>query len=194
MRLGPLRHVLRTMILIGAVATLITLGLPVGPVAAHTDLEASRPADGADVDGVPAVITLTFGDPIQESFSDVTLSIGQDAPVTLPLVAEDRTLSAAVPNAISTSQAVGVTKTWRVLYRTVAEDGHVIDGSISFAVTGSATPASAPPAAPPEPAVESPNPPAVASVPWPVLIGLAIATLLAAGIVGIRVWRKAMRP
>ena len=194
MRLGTPRQVLRTMLLMGAVVTLTTLGLPVGPAAAHTDLEASSPADGGDVVGVPAMITLTFGDPIQQSFSDVTLSIGQAAPMTLPLVADDRTLSAAVPSEITTSEPVGVAKAWRVLYRTVAEDGHVIDGSISFTVTGSTTPASAPPDALPEPAVESPNPPSAAPVAWPVLIGLAIATVLGAGIVGIRLWRRSTRP
>jgi copper resistance protein C len=107
---------------------------PVAPSWAHAEIISSNPADGSTVSSVPASVTLTFTDEIDQQFvrtavttpagSGVVQSTAVRQTVTVPV-------SSAGPGA------------YKVLYRVVSADGHPISGQLRFTVAG--TPTATPP-------------------------------------------------
>lgn len=124
-----------------------TLG-SAGQSAAHTDLTASDPADGATLSAAPSAISLTFNEPVQ-NFEPVVVLTGPDGqpyPIGTPIV-DGATVSSDV-------QEVGPAGTYTIAYRVVSVDGHPVTGQLQFQLEAAADPVTTAP-----PAVESPNTP-----------------------------------
>ena len=101
------------------------------PVAAHSGLVGSTPADGARLDGVPARVRLVFDKNIAARFATVTLTHGQRS-VRLPTRVRAGTVVSTVPADVA-HQADPAGR-WRVSYRVVSGDGHPITGTVGFTV------------------------------------------------------------
>jgi methionine-rich copper-binding protein CopC len=134
---GPAR-LFRRVVLLLVVFTLATVGLA-GPALAHTTLIGSDPADGAVLTAAPTTVTLTFDDPLAD-FEPVLTLTGPDG-VTYqsgsPTVDGTR-----LSNAVN---ALPVAGTYTVAYRVVSDDGHPVEGTVSFTLAAQAiAPAPAP--------------------------------------------------
>lgn len=188
-------------LLLGLAATV----LPAGPASAHAYLESSDPAQDAQLSAAPARVSLVFDDDIQVQFTKVTLAVGSSAPATVATDIADRTVTVPVPAAIAGRQAPGSAQPWKITYRTVAGDGHPVDGTLSFTVTASTAAASpATQAAAPSPR-SSGTPTQAASArqlaaadaaepfPWPTVALLSAGTLALAGVLWVLA-RRARRP
>jgi len=98
------------------------------PLLAHTKLGGSTPADGAHVPA-PTVITLEFT-------ADVRLTA-----VKLENDAGETIETGPVPGEAATSFAVAINDTlapgrYRVSWRSVSGDSHIVSGEFRFTVTG----------------------------------------------------------
>lgn len=134
---GPAR-LFRRVVLLLVVCTLATVGLA-GRALAHTTLIGSDPADGAVLTAAPTTVTLTFDDPLAD-FEPVLTVTGPDG-VTYqsgsPTVDGTR-----LSNAVN---ALPVAGTYTVAYRVVSDDGHPVEGTLSFTLAAQAiAPAPAP--------------------------------------------------
>lgn len=134
---GPAR-LFRRVVLLLVVCTLATVGLA-GRALAHTTLIGSDPADGAVLTAAPTTVTLTFDDPLAD-FEPVLTVTGPDG-VTYqsgsPTVDGTR-----LSNAVN---ALPVAGTYTVAYRVVSDDGHPVEGTVSFTLAAQAiAPAPAP--------------------------------------------------
>lgn len=132
---------LRRSCLAMAVTAVVGLGAAAVPAAAHAYLLDSSPEDGATVDDPPTEIVLEFSEAIQPDFVQVAVLDEADEP-----------LKVAAPDVAGPLVTQPVTElqpgAYRVSYRVVSADGHPVDGSVSFTVTGTAA---EPPAAEPSP-------------------------------------------
>lgn len=136
------------------------VAIPSGPASAHAYLESSIPAEGAHLSAIPDQVSLIFGDNIEAQFTTVTLAVGTSAPATLATATSGQTVTVELPANILAWQAPASTAPWTVNYRAVANDGHPVEGTISFTVTASPPQAAAPlPSADPA----TPSPPPIAS-------------------------------
>ena len=151
-------------------AGLATLALMAGgaalapSVAAHSELVSSDPADGATLDAPPTTVTFTFNEPLMPDFvrfiaTDPTGQTG-DVPVS---AVDGPTATLAWPSGAPGGE-------WTVNYRVVSQDGHPVEGGITFSYTSaspspppsspaasSSAPPTAPTSAPPTSAVPSPS-------------------------------------
>lgn len=109
--------------LIGSIALGGTLA------SAHTALESSNPADGSTLDRRPTEISFEFAEPLLPDF--VKFVAIDDAGTTSELTVK----SVDGPNAVLDWPAEFAAGTWTVEYRVVSEDGHPVNGSISFSYT-----------------------------------------------------------
>jgi copper resistance protein C len=125
-----------------AVTTVVGLGAAAVPAAAHAYLLDSSPEDGATVDDPPTEIVLEFNEAIQPDFVQVAVLDEADEPLD---VAAPEVAGPVVTQPVTELQP----GEYRVSYRVVSADGHPVDGSVSFTVTGAAA---EPPA--PEPTAE----------------------------------------
>jgi hypothetical protein len=169
-----------------AVIAAALLGWAATPAAAHSELVASDPADGASLPSAPPSATLTFNEDIAGEFTSVAVTIGGAAPAPAaattagPVVTVDlaAALAALPPDTPAQSGPVG----WTVAYRVVSADGHPIQGQVAFTAPLPAAPTPTAgdlaPAAAAEPS--DPADPGGSAAPW--LVGGAV--LLAAGAVG----------
>jgi len=115
------------------------------PAYAHAVLVSSDPPEGGSVSSDLAQVTLTFNDPMQNEFAQVTVV---DATGTQRQQGSPQVAGTQVTQAVSGLTAGGHT----VSYRIVSADGHPVTGEIAFTVTA---PAETAPAAPsPEPSPE----------------------------------------
>lgn len=126
--------------------TTLLLGLLVGvlgatPAAAHDTLEGSDPGDGATVATVPASVTLTFNEEVQ-NFSPVIQVTGPDG--TDWADGEPTVAGVDVSVPVKAGAPAGA---YTVAYRIVSSDGHPVTGELTF--TAEAAAAGAAPAAPP---------------------------------------------
>lgn len=101
---------------------------------AHTDLVRSSPAEGDRLETAPREIELEFSEDVDPSLSTVVLSRAGSDPVRLQVVGggQSAVLLAEVP-AVASSD----TESWSVGYRVTSVDGHPIEGSVVFVVSGS---------------------------------------------------------
>ena len=151
----------------GALAlAVLTPGALLAPTAlAHSELVASDPADGATLDAAPTTVSFTFNEPLMPDFVRFVATDPSGATGDLPVSSvEGPTATIDWPPAAPGGE-------WRVNYRVVSQDGHPIEGGITFsyaaaspmpsptsAAPTSASPTSAPPtSAPPTSAVPSPS-------------------------------------
>jgi hypothetical protein len=184
------------------VGLLAVMAIAVGasPARAHAELESSDPPDGATMATAPAAISFTFGEQILSEGNAVTLTdvaAGTRLEVG-PVEVEGDTVSVAWPETSAAGE-------FRAAYRVVSEDGHPIDGTISFTVqravgdvaatsgaasaspTTSPTPTvSAPPSSPASPAPQEGDADA-GFLAW--VLGIGVAVLLGA-LAGMWVMRR----
>ncbi len=160
--------------------TAAALLLAAAPASAHTRLLSSDPADGSSRDDAPTRVSLLFNESIEAGFATVTV-VGPDGnPYQTGPVS---TSGGEVAVGVSPLGPAGV---YQVGYRVVSDDGHPVQGAVSFTLT-TPGPGAAPPAAPPTPAAAAPADPAPAAATappapqsdgastWPWLIGALVA-------------------
>lgn len=121
-------YVRKSLSLIAVVSLLVGLA---GPALAHTKVDKTSPTDGETV--AAGKITLTV------AFTDTVLDLADSSEIVL--TGEDGSESGVgcvvvTERGIKAEAFVGTEGTYRVSWRTVAEDGHPIDGDFSFKVTG----------------------------------------------------------
>ncbi|HEU5161160.1 MAG TPA: copper resistance CopC family protein [Streptosporangiaceae bacterium] len=136
--------------IITALTTLVTITVTTvvigvvsaGPASAHTALRSASPADGASV-RPPAQIVLTYNEPVQFTRVLVTDAAGRQYQSGRP-VNVDNTVTENIASPLPNGR-------YTVAWRVVASDGHPVEGTYQFTVSGSAAsaPAAAPPAAAP---------------------------------------------
>lgn len=123
----------------GLIAGLLCLGagtLAAGTAAAHSSPVSSVPADGASVETGPERVSITFNEPLQESFPALTV-VGPDGNLWSkgdPTVAGP-TVSVPVGE-------LGPTGVYKIGYRVTSADGHPVKGERTFTLTkaGNGTP------------------------------------------------------
>jgi methionine-rich copper-binding protein CopC len=165
----------------------LALLLGAAPAFAHTRLESSDPADKSTVDTAPDSVSLTFNEDIGAEFASMSV-VGPDG--TNYATGTVSTSGGQVSTAVSPLGPAGV---YEIGYRVVSDDGHPVQGTVSFTLT-TAGPAAAAPAAPaPEPApVVAPqaNTAAGEGAPiWPWLVGAVILVAVGA-IAALRLGRR----
>jgi len=185
-----------------ALAALIG-GTVIAPAAlAHSELVSSDPADGAVLDAPPTTVSFTFNEALMPDFvrfvgTDPSGQTG-DLPVS----------SVEGPTATIDWPATAPAGEWRVSYRVVSQDGHPIEGAITFTYAG-ASPTPAPTSAAPtsaEPTSAAPTSAApTTAAPSPsttpaadtsggtsglLIAGLAVGVIVIAGIVIALVARR----
>jgi methionine-rich copper-binding protein CopC len=175
--------------LVGAMALLVT---PLG-ARAHSELKTALPADGSTVVGTPDEIVLTFTDHLNPTKSSIILLDGSGTQVAKagPDPANDSVMRLTPP-----TLGAGA---YEIDWTSVALDGDLLRGKVTFTVTAptpsptveptaapSATPvASAPPSQTPSPSpspVASPAPVPTSASSADVLIPVVVAILLIAGL------------
>lgn len=130
------------------------------PAWAHTALESSTPADGASVAQAPREIALTFTEDVPADGATVTVT-GPDRAdrVAGPVTGDGGTLTVPL-------QPLGPAGTYTVTYRVVSDDGHPVEGTVTFTLTtpgSAASTAAAAPASPAAPATSASPAPAPAA-------------------------------
>jgi putative copper export protein/methionine-rich copper-binding protein CopC len=99
----------------------------------HVRLESSTPAPGELIDSAPSQLRLRFSGRIEQRYSDVRLFAPDGGGVPTGTVTfvegSDREFTAAVP-------PISVPGMYTVRWRTAGADGHVLEGSYSFALAG----------------------------------------------------------
>jgi len=131
-----------------ALAILLLLALP-GTAAADAELETAIPADGSTVEGTPDEIVLLFTQPVFEGSSlelrsaadEVLATGGPDPAGTIRM--------AIVPPTLESG-------TYTVRWTSIASDGHVVRGTVTFVVTAPPTPSPTPEPTPAPSASASP--------------------------------------
>jgi copper transport protein len=118
---------------LAVVAAVLALAVP---VAAHSDLQATSPADGERLDVAPALVTLEFDNPLEPGASRVQVTDGQGARVDRGAVGEGgnggRVLTMGLQEGLPDG---GYTVRWS----TISADGHPNSGRFAFAVGANAT-------------------------------------------------------
>ena len=183
-------------LLAATVAACVALLLGAAPAFAHTRLESSDPADKSSVDTAPESVSLTFNEDIESEFASMSV-VGPDG--TNYATGSVSTAGGQVSTAVSPLGPAGV---YEIGYRVVSDDGHPVQGRVTFTLTmpgpGVATAAPAAAAAPTAqaapPATTAVDPqassqPSEGAPIWPWLVGAVI--LVAAGaVVALRLGRR----
>ena len=182
---------------------LLTPGALLAPTAlAHSELVSSDPADGATLDAAPTTVSFTFNEPLMPDFVRFVGTDPSGATGDLPVS------SVEGPTATIDWPAGAPGGEWRVNYRVVSQDGHPIEGGITFtyaaasptpsptsAAPTSASPTSAAPtSAPPTSAVPSPSTSPAADTNGGtsglLIAGLAVGAIVIVGVVIALVARR----
>ncbi len=179
--MGPLSRVVRRGLVCAVLAAVFGL-LFASPAAAHAELVATNPANGAQLAEAPDEIEMTFTesvDVLDDGFRLVD-SVGATVPTAEP-VADGHTISWPMPADLPDGP---YTVTWKL----VSSDGHPVAGAFSFGVgTAAASVLGITPGVTSE-ASASP------AAPWPVVavrLGGYLAFALLAGVVAFVLWCSA---
>lgn len=167
----------RVVALVLAVGAALLLGA--APAWAHSQLDASNPANGASVATSPAAVSLTFNEDVQAGFTVITL-IGPDGKDYHrgDVTETDQTVTVdALP--------LGPAGVYQIGYRVVSADGHPVSGKTTFTLTtaGPGSPEAQAPVATAAPnAVPNAAPAENGGTPvWPWIVGAVV--LVAGGVV-----------
>ena len=182
-------------LLAATVAACVALLLGAAPAFAHTRLEGSNPADKSNVDSAPESVSLSFNEDISAEFASMSV-VGPDG--TNYATGQVSAAGGQVSTAVS---PLGPAGAYTIGYRVLSDDGHPVQGKVSFTLTApgpgaaAATPApAAEPTAAPAPATTAVDPqastrPDEGAPIWPWLVGAVI--LVAAGaVVALRLGRR----
>ncbi|AZG45665.1 Copper transport protein YcnJ [Gordonia insulae] len=150
------------------------IGAVAAPIAsAHSRVESSDPADGATVQTGPQQVSITFNEPLQESFAVLTV-VGPDDHYW-----QDGTATVTGPRLSVPLRELGPAGTYTLNYRVTSADGHPVEGKRTFelATAGTGTPG---------PAVENTASGGGDGLPlWPFIVG---AIVVLAGGLGVVLW------
>ena len=102
------------------------------PAQAHTDLETVEPADGSTADGPVAEVVLTFTLPVTPLGEAVEVT-GPDGAVPVAVTPQDDGVVL-----LATPQEPLTDGDYTLEWSVAAEDGHPLDGTVAFTVTGAA--------------------------------------------------------
>ncbi|MGH8879762.1 MAG: copper resistance CopC family protein [Stackebrandtia sp.] len=161
----------------GAAAALV---LSVSPAYAHASLIDSDPSDGETLESAPDTVTLEFSEPLDAPSTHLGLvgPDGTEVPTGTPQVLDNAaTLAVSLPDP----------GTYTVSYRLVSQDGHPIDGSISF--TTEQASATLPP---PSPSASPSQSAADGGIGWGPVLAIAGGALVLI-VIAVAVWRRAKR-
>jgi methionine-rich copper-binding protein CopC len=158
-----LRPIARPVAAALAVTMAVAVALLVGaaPAFAHTRLESSDPADGSSVAAAPDAVSLTFSEDIQPGFATLTV-VGPDGTNY-----QTGGVTGGGGQVRTSVSPLGPAGTYEIGYRVVSDDGHPVQGKVSFTLTapGPGAAAATPTAAPgPTPAAAPVAAPATAAV------------------------------
>jgi copper transport protein len=112
------------------VALLATLFVLPGQAMAHAELLTTNPTAGQILDAAPAVITLTFNEPVEISLGGVRLFDGRGNPVEIGAASHPSGKSQVVAVAPGKLTAGSYVVDWRV----VSADSHPVQGAFSFQI------------------------------------------------------------
>ena len=141
-------------------ALLSLLVLTAAPAAAHAELIASDPTDGAQFDMAPERVALTFNQNVAPDFATVVVT-GPDGTSVVD--------GAAVVDGPVVSVALlplTASGTYTVAYRVVSADGHPVEGKLGFEFTMLATSSAQQAPVPQESPQPAAAPPAPDRIPW----------------------------
>lgn len=113
--------------LVATVAGVLLTLASAAPATGHAMLLGTDPADGDVLTASPAVVTLTFNEPVQADDDGVRLLDAAGDPVPAPVQAVDDTVELAVPADLRAGSYI-------VDWSVVSADGHPIGGAFTFSV------------------------------------------------------------
>lgn len=114
---------------------LLALLLVPSPATAHSDLASTDPEDGARLETLPTVATVTLSDEAKQA--DAVLAMPNGTVRTLEPQIIDSVLKVPLPTE-------GPRGDYKLSYRVVSADGHPVSGSVRFTVTTGPAPNAAP--------------------------------------------------
>ncbi len=118
---------------ITAIAIIFLSLVSVNPASAHTEVDHTSPATGASVQAGAQTISVVFTDKI------LNLANSSEIVITDATGQSVDTTCVEVQNTSLSAQAfLAAAGEYKVVWRTVAEDGHAISDSFHFTVTGTA--------------------------------------------------------
>ena len=121
----PFRFLSRRMLVAGA----LTLVPPPRHAAAHAILEASEPANGAQLPSGPIVLKLRYNSRIDRARSGLSLTRPDHTKVAVPIDPEG-------PPDLLTAKVTLTPGAYVAHWQVLAIDGHITRGDVTFAVTG----------------------------------------------------------
>jgi methionine-rich copper-binding protein CopC len=119
---------------LATVFALLMLSLsPVSPASAHTEIDHTTPAANSSVEAGVQNVSVVFTDKILNlaDSTEIVISDAEGQSIEVACIEVKNT-------SISADAFFPAGGEYTVTWRTVAEDGHPIDGSFSFTVTGTA--------------------------------------------------------
>jgi methionine-rich copper-binding protein CopC len=123
---------MKKLVLIGSVLSLVVTGTAL----AHTKLTSSMPAEGSTVASAPTEFVLTFG----EAARLTALSVQKDGGTEQKIAALPTAAAAQLKVPAPKLESGHYTLSWRV----AGDDGHVMNGKVTFSVGGTPSPGAAP--------------------------------------------------
>lgn len=101
---------------------------------AHTEVDSTSPNAGATVDAGVQTVSVSFTDKILDlaDSSEIVIDDPNGKPVEVSCILVDK-------QALSVDAMIPTEGTYKVTWRTVAEDGHPITGKFEFQATGSSS-------------------------------------------------------
>jgi len=107
----------------------------VSPASAHNVLVSSTPTDGATVDAGVIAIDLTFEEAVMKTPDGAGTEISVMGPAeATPTEMTDGCVDTFIGSVISESVDIDLPGTYNVTWRTVADDGHPVEGTFQFSV------------------------------------------------------------
>ena len=103
------------------------------PALAHADLRASEPGDGAVLPAPPGRLSLSFTEPIQVTSLRLFDEAGRERPLR-----REGSRTAAASDAHAGVPGPLPPGAYRVEYRGLSADGHVVGGAVRFRIEGDA--------------------------------------------------------
>lgn len=145
----------RLLIVLALLLPFMGVGAVAGGVAsAHSDLVSTSPEDGATLTEAPTELVFTFSEPLLPDFVRFIATDSAGSTADLQVTAVDGAVAVVGwPETFPAGE-------WRVEYRVVSQDGHPVNGGITFTYAGSSPSPSPTPT--PEPTVEPTSDPAPA--------------------------------